>query len=56
MAVADVWFATTSAATLSANRESVDLPAECTASGTVGNGWAIGQLNGLQLRYTRISK
>lgn len=47
VAVADVWFATTSAATLSANRKSVDLPAECTASGTVGNGWAIGQINQL---------
>lgn len=45
--VGDVVFETTASATLSVSRHSVDLPAQCTVTGTAGNGWAIGQINSL---------
>ena len=45
--VGELIFETTTSATLSSSRNTVDLPAQCTATGTAGNGWAIGQINTL---------
>lgn len=45
--VGDLIFETTASATLSSSRNTVDLPAQCTTTGTVGNGWAVGQINTL---------
>lgn len=43
--VGELIFETTTSATLSSSRNTVDLPAQCTTTGTSGNGWAIGQIN-----------
>lgn len=40
-----VVFATTLAGTIPAGSLSVELPADCTVDGDIGNGWAIGQVN-----------
>ncbi|MBF0802894.1 MULTISPECIES: baseplate J/gp47 family protein [unclassified Neisseria] len=46
VAAGDVEFAVTEAGTLDAGRAFVDLQAVCTQSGTAGNGWSAGQVNG----------
>lgn len=43
----NVAFATTNSGQLSQNRPSMTLPAICTQTGTVGNGYAVGQINTL---------
>lgn len=48
VAVGDVVFATIEQGQLSANRPQMDLQAECTQTGTRGNGWAVGQINAVQ--------
>ena len=50
VSVGDVVFATTEAATLSESRASIDLPAVCTESGTIGNGWSVGQISNLAVQ------
>lgn len=50
VSVGELVFETTVAATLSSSRNSVDLPAKCTQTGKIGNGWAIGQINQLAQR------
>lgn len=45
--VGELGFATRTAGSLSAERRMVELPAQCTVAGTVGNGWAVGQINTL---------
>lgn len=47
VSVGELFFETTASATLSSGRNTVDLPAQCTTTGTAGNGWAIGQINTL---------
>lgn len=46
----NVAFATTNSGQLSQNRPSMTLPAICTQTGTVGNGYAVGQINTLANR------
>ena len=43
--VGEVFFATTQAVTLKASAPRVDVLAICELTGTVGNGWSIGQIN-----------
>ena len=43
VSVGELTFKTTTSATLSSSRNTVDLPAQCTITGTAGNGWTIGQ-------------
>lgn len=47
VSVGELTFKTTTSATLSSSRNTVDLPAQCTITGTAGNGWTIGQINTL---------
>lgn len=47
VSVGELIFETITSATLSSARNTVDLPAQCTQTGTAGNGWAIGQINTL---------
>lgn len=42
-----VAFATTEDGYLNANKRSIELTAVCTTVGTAGNGWSVGQINGL---------
>ena len=43
-------FVTTEAALLTATQSSAEVAAECTETGTVGNGWSVGQINSLAER------
>ena len=43
-------FVTTEAALLTAAQSSAEVAAECTETGTVGNGWSVGQINSLAER------
>lgn len=43
-------FVTTEAALLTAAQSSAEVAAECTESGSVGNGWSVGQINSLAER------
>ncbi|HFC8546140.1 TPA: baseplate J/gp47 family protein [Neisseria lactamica] len=43
-------FVTTEAALLTAVQSSTEVAAECTETGTVGNGWSVGQINSLAER------
>ena len=43
-------FVTTEAALLTAAQSSAEVAAECTESGSVGNGWSVGQINNLAER------
>ena len=43
-------FVTTEAALLTAAQSSAEVAAECTETGTVGNGWSVGQINSLSER------
>lgn len=43
-------FVTTEAALLTAAQRSAEVAAECTETGTVGNGWSVGQINSLAER------
>lgn len=43
--VGELIFTTTAAGTLKAAQNSIDLPAECTTPGEVGNGWSVGQIS-----------
>ena len=45
--VGELVFVTTIAGALKATANSIDLPAECTTLGMVGNGWSVGQINNL---------
>ena len=45
--VGELIFITTAAGTLKATQNSIDLPAECTTPGEVGNGWSVGQISTL---------
>lgn len=56
VAVGDVVFATIEQGQLSANRPQMDLQAECTQTGTRGNGWVVGQINTLQTTLTGANK
>ncbi len=52
VAVGDVVFSTIEHGQLSASRPQIDLQAECTQTGTRGNGWAVGQINTVQTALT----
>ncbi|WP_301668123.1 baseplate assembly protein [Neisseria basseii] len=43
-------FVTTEAALLTAAQSSAEVAAECTETGTIGNGWSVGQINSLAER------
>lgn len=48
--VGQTGFVTTEAALLTAAQSSAEVAAECTETGTVGNGWSVGQINSLAER------
>lgn len=56
VAVGDLVFATIEQGQLSVSRTTMDLQAECTQTGTRGNGWAVGQINTLQTTLTGANK
>lgn len=56
VAVGETVFATTEQGQLTASNPQMDLQAACTAIGTKGNGWSIGQINTLQTTLTGAAK
>ena len=56
VAAGELVFATIEQGQLSTSRPQMDLQAECTQTGTRGNGWAVGQINTLQTALTGANK